>query len=165
MGMRTVIGRRALITATLIGGAALATPAFACRAPIPKDRNGYTKSVDKLFAAWWARDYGAFQRPFQDPEVKDPFEGRAIFDAHFVERQGRFRGQLLFNGASVIVQILSPQGTDYVHGICGGYAQADLFLVSFFPGLTTPVMEKVEHVGFDLLAAGEWETMRDPHRS
>lgn len=152
-----MIRRREIIAATLVSGAVLASPAQACRAPAAKDRQGYARTVDKLFADWWRRDFEAFQTAFRHPAVPDPFDARAIFEAHFAKAEQRFRGVLLFNGASAIVQVITPQGPDYEHGICGGYAGSHLFLVKFYPGLETPVAEKVDYVDHDLLAEGEWK--------
>ncbi len=161
-----MLGRREILTAALLGGAAIASPASACKAPAAKDRDGYTRAIDRLFSAWWARDFATFQSAFEYPGVAQPFDGRPLFDAHYaVSRSDRFRGELLFTGPSVIVQVVSPQGPDPRHGICGGYAVADLFLVRFFPGLQTPVVEEVRHLGGDLLAAAEWTTLANAPRT
>ena len=152
-----MLGRRQILTAALLGGAAFASPASACREPAAKDRDDYTRAIDRLFAAWRNRDFAAFQHAFEYPGVPRPFDSRPLFDAHYaVNAPDRFRGDLLFTGPTVVVQVVTPQGPDRVHGICGGYASADLFLVRFWPGVNAPVMEKVEFVGADLLAAPEW---------
>ena len=154
-----MIGRRAIIAATLAGGAAMASPAQACRAPAAKDRHRYARTVDKLFADWWRRDFAAFQAAFRHPEIPDPFDARAVFDAHYAQPEGRFRGEILFNGASLIAQIVTPQEPDRMRGICGGYAASELFLVKFFPGLETPVLMKLDYLDSDLLAATEWRKL------
>ncbi len=156
-----MISRRGIVVGSLVAGAFLSSPAFACRAPAPKDREGYTFSIDHLFRAWWARDFTAFQQPFQRPGREEPGV-RNLFDAHFAERAHHFRGELLFNGASAVVQVITPQEEDAVRGICGGYVVADLFLVSFFPGLDKPVVDEVKHIGADFLAEDEWEGLLEP---
>ena len=156
-----MIGRRGVIAATLLSGVILASPAAACRAPRAKDRRGYRAAIDSLFAAWWTRDYAAFQRLFEHVGVPEPFHARPLFEAHFATPERRLRGALLFNGPSVVTQIVTPRGPDPVHGFCGGSASADLFLVKFFPGVETPVMERVDHLDSDLLAASEWDEMQD----
>jgi hypothetical protein len=158
------IGRREVIAATVLTGAVLASPAIACRSPRAKDRDGYRAAVDALFSAWWARDYDAFHRRFQHSEVPDPFDSRPLFDAHFAAREQRFRGPMLFNGASVIAQVVTPRSPDGEHGICGGHASADLFLVKFYPGLEEIVIDKVDHVDRGVLAQSEWNRMRRASR-
>jgi hypothetical protein len=159
-----MISRRGLVAGTLAAGTIaagtlLASPATACKAPRAKNREAYRNAIDRLFAAWWARDFAAFEQPFQHPARKDAFDTRSLFDAHFAERQRRFRGEILFYGASAIVQIVTPQEADPEHAICGGHAVADLFLLGFFPGLDVPVVEQARHVDADVLAAEEWEAL------
>lgn len=151
-----MIGRRGIITAGVLAGAMAATPAGASRAPRAKDQAGYTLAIDRLFAAWWARDFGAFQPAFENDGLKTPFDGRALFEAHYVEREARFRGALLFNGPQVAVQVVTPQGPDHRAGILGGYAVGDLYLVKFYPGIDRPVMESVAWISADILAHEEW---------
>ena len=62
------------------------------------------------------------------------------------------------------VQVITPQEADPVRGICGGYAAADLFLVSFFPGLETPVVDTVRHIDSNLLAESEWRNLPGAYR-
>ena len=152
-----MMNRRKVITGAVIAGAFLSSPATACRAPAPKDWKGYTKAIDSLFAAWWARDYERFLESFRHPERHEPLPDRALFDAHYSQSAHRFRGDLLFNGASVIAQVITPQGPDYERGICGGYAKADLFLVKFYPGVKAPIVESVQFLDMDLLASTEWK--------
>ncbi|MEN3953414.1 hypothetical protein [Iodidimonas sp. SYSU 1G8] len=113
--------------------------------------------MDAFLAAWWARDFEGFLKPFRYPDRRDPLPGRVLFDAHYTERVVRFRGGLLFNGASAVVQVVTPQQPDHKHGICGGHAQSDLFLVTFYPGLDAPVMNTVQFLATDVLAETEWE--------
>lgn len=138
-----------------VAGTLVSTPALACKAPSAKDRSGYTRVIDEFFTAWWARDYAAFEQPFL-LAAREPFDARTLFDAYYEKPEQRFRGELLFNGPSVIAQVVTPQEADYERGICGGYALADLFLITFFPGADVPVIESVAHVNFDLLASAEW---------
>jgi hypothetical protein len=155
-GELPVISRRDVVVGTIVAGALLPSPAFACKAPAPKDRDGYTRLIDRLFDAWWARDFTAFQQAVQGAEGKPSIDARTLFDAHFVKPEHRFRGELLFNGASLVAQVITPQEADPAHGICGGYAVADLFLVSFFPGADTPMVREAKHIDFNLLAHSEW---------
>ena len=159
-----MISRREIMVGTIVAGALLPSPAFACRAPASKDRDGYTRLIDRLFDAWWARDFGAFQQAFQHPERREQFDTRTLFDAHFAKQERRFRGELLFNGASVAAQVVTPQEADPAHGIGGGYAVADLFLVSFFPGLGTPVVREGKHIDSNLLAGEEWAALPGANR-
>jgi hypothetical protein len=160
-----MIERRRLMLATFLGGIALASPALACRAPAPKDRGGYTEAIDRLFSAWWSRDRSAFNRAFEYPSVTEPFDGAALFDAHYEVQELRFRGDMLFNGASATVQVVTPMEPNPLRGICGGYAASDLFFVSFFPGLDVPVVQELRYLDTDLLAAGEWEELGTRRRS
>lgn len=160
-----MIERRHIVLATFLGGIVLASPALACRAPAPKDRGGYTATMDQLFSAWWSRDRDAFNHAFHHPDVSEPFDGAALFNAHYEAHESRFRGDILFNGASATVQVITPKGPDPVHGICRGYATSDLFLVKFFPGLDVPVVAELRYLDTDLLAAGEWEELGTRHRS
>ena len=89
--------------------------------------------------------------------VERHFDGRLLFDAHYVKREDRFRGGLFFNGPIAIVQIIAPQGPNLDVGIEGGYALGDLFLVRFFPGIEGAVMESVTYLDTGILARGEWE--------
>ncbi len=151
-----MISRRNLVVSTIAAGTLLTSPAIACKAPRAKDRQGYQRLIDRLFTAWWARDFAAFQQAFQYPTRKEGFDARPIFDAHFEKRERRFQGEILFNGASAIVQVVTPEGPDPEHAICGGHAIARLFLVTFFPGLDTPVVDEVKYIDADVLAAEEW---------
>jgi hypothetical protein len=81
-----------------------------------------------------------------------------------LQREHRFRGELLFNGASVAAQVITPQEADPLHGICAGHAVSDLFLVRFFPGLDAPVVDEVKHIDTDLLAWSEWTKLPGAHR-
>jgi hypothetical protein len=114
------------------------------------------RAIDRLFTAWWARDFAAFQQPFRHRERVEPFDARSLFDAHFAHPERRIRGEMLFSGATVAVQIITPKDADLVRGICGGYAIADLFLVRFFPGLETPVVDEVRYLDTVALAESEW---------
>lgn len=154
-----MISRRGIVAGTLAAGALLASPAFACKAPAPKDRDGYARSIDLLFEAWWARDFTDFQKLFEHADRQEPFDIRPLFAAHFVKQETRFRGGLLFNGASVAVQVVTPQGPDSSRAICGGYALADLFLVSFFPEFAAPVVRDVKYVDSNILAEAEWTSL------
>ena len=154
-----MINRRDVIRGTIVAGALISSPAIACRAPVPKDRKGYTKAIDSVFVAWWARDFDAFLAPFRDPDREEPLPDRVFFNTHFAKREWRFRGDILFNGASAVVQVITPQKNDYEHGICGGYARSELFLVKFYPGASGPVIEKITLIDHDLLARGEWEQL------
>ena len=151
-----MINRRGALTAAVIAGGLFSTSASACRAPVPKDRRGYTRVIDDLFTAWWSRNYNLFLKSFSHPERNEPLPDRVLFDAHYAEQAERFRGELLFNGASAVVQVITPQQADHAHGICGGYAQADLFLIKFYPGLDEVVIETVQFLDMDLLASKEW---------
>jgi hypothetical protein len=147
-----------------LGQAILTVPANATRVPASKDRRAYTRAIDRLYSAWWARNFDSFERAFQHVDVDDPFNGRLLFDARYADSALRFRGPLLFNGASAVVQIVTPQGPDHEHGIGGGYAMADLFLVKFFPGIDVPVIEKLVFIDTDLLAAAEWKKLHEARR-
>ena len=148
----------------MVAGALLPSPAFACKAPAAKDRDGYTRVIDGLFEAWWARDFTAFQQAFQYPERREQFDARTLFDAHFAKPERRFRGELLFNGASVAAQVITPQEADPALGICGGYAIAALFLVRFFPGYGSLVVDEAKHVDSNLLAGEEWTDLPGAHQ-
>jgi hypothetical protein len=148
--------RRELIAGTLVAGAVLASPASACRAPAAKDRAGYTRVIDGVFSAWWGRDFTRFQQAFQHPERTGRLNLHRLFEAHFQRPERRFRGDMLFNGEAVMVQVVTPKEADAYHGICGGYASADLFLVRFFPGLDTPVVDQMHYIDTALLADSEW---------
>ena len=154
-----MLNRREAIAGTIMAGAFISSPAAACKAPAPKDRNSYTKAIDAFLAAWWTRDFDRFHKPFRHPDRHEPLPDRALFDAHYAERTVRFRGEMLFNGASAVVQVVTPQQPDFKQGICGGYARSDLFLVKFYPGLNTPVMETVQFLEMDLLAQSEWRQL------
>jgi hypothetical protein len=145
-----------LLVGTLAAGAFFSAPASACREPAAKDRAGYERVIGALFAAWWKRDLAAFRRPFEHPERGTRIDVRSLFDAHFDRPERRFRGEMLFNGETVVVQVVTPKEGDPVHGICGGYAAADLFLVRFFPGLQVPVVDAVRYLETNLLAGSEW---------
>lgn len=164
-GRARMIERRRLVLATFLGGIALASPALACRAPAPKDRAGYTETIDQLFSAWWSRHRSAFDRAFEHPDVTEPFDGAALFGAHYEVNASRFRGDMLFNGASATVQVVTPSASDPVRGICGGYAASDLFLVRFFPGLDVPIVQELRYLDTDLLAEGEWEELGTRRRT
>ncbi len=160
-----MIERRRIVLATFLGSIALASPALACRAPVPKDRRGYTATMDRLFSAWWSRDRSAFDHVFQHPNVSEPFDGAALFNAHYEARELRFRGDILFNGASATVQVITPRGPDPIPGICGGYAVSDLFLVKLFPGLDVPIVEELRYLDTNILAEGEWEDLGTRRRT
>ena len=155
-----MINRRGALSAALIAGGLLATPASACRAPAAKDRKSYARVIDDLFTAWWKRNYDLFLKSFSHPERNEPLPDRTLFDAHYAQNTERFRGELLFNGASAVVQVITPQQADHTHGICGGYAQADLFLIRFYPGLDEAVIDTVQFLDTDLLASKEWRSRR-----
>jgi hypothetical protein len=148
--------RREMLALIVLGGALSAAPASACREPAPKDRNGYARVIRELLAAWWARDYAAFSKYFRHPDVATPFDGRAVFESHFADQEPRRMGEIMFNGPSAVVQIITPKGADARHGICGGHAWADLILVKFYPGLAAPVVAEIRYVDGDILAASEW---------
>lgn len=82
-----MLHRRAVISAAIAAGAFLSSPAAACKAPRPKNRDGYTQAIDQAFTAWWARDFEAFQRPLQHWLPREPFDPRPLFDAHFVKSE------------------------------------------------------------------------------
>jgi hypothetical protein len=151
--------RREVISGAILAGALISSPASACRAPVPKDRKGYARAIDNVFVAWWARDFDAFLAPFRNPDREETLPNRTLFDAHFGRPELRFRGDILFNGASAVVQVITPQGNDYAHGFCGGYARSEIFLVKFYPGASGPVIEKIIAIDQDLLARGEWEQL------
>ena len=154
-----MFSRRGIVAGTIAAGALLASPALACKAPAAKDRDSYARSIDLLFAAWWARDFAAFRELFEHAGRQEPFDARPVFAAHFVKQERRFQGGLLFNGASVAAQVVTPQGPDSSRAICGGFAFADLFLVSFFPGLAVPAIREVKYVDGNLLAEAEWTSL------
>jgi hypothetical protein len=154
-----MINRREAIAAAATLGAFLSTPAVACKSPAPKDRKGYTHAVDDLLTAWWARDFDRFLKPFRHPERDEALPDRTLFDAHYSEHAIRFRGGLLFNGASVVVQVITPQQPDFQEGVCGGYAKSDLMLVRFYPGAETHVVRSVQFLDTDLLAEAEWKRL------
>ena len=66
----------------------------------------------------------------------------------------------MFNGSSLVTQIVTPRDADPERGICGGYASADLFLLNFFSGLAIPVLERVDHVDRGVLAESELREIR-----
>jgi hypothetical protein len=135
---------------------AAASPAFACRAAAPKDRNAYRGAIDRMLAAWWRRDFAAFRRCFQSGGEGD-FDPAAIFAAHFTQaNRRRSRGDILFNGATAVAQVLTPTPADPAMGICGGMALGQLFAIDFYPGLRTPAVQSLAFVGHSVLAAGEW---------
>jgi hypothetical protein len=148
--------RREMLALIAVSGAFAAAPASACRAPRAKDRNGYIRVIRALVGAWWQRDYRAFSAYFRHRDVPDPFNGRPVFDAYFEQDRPRQIGEILFNGASAVVQIVSPRGADPDHGICGGYAWADLVLIKFYSGLEEPVVAELRYLDGDTLAAEEW---------
>jgi hypothetical protein len=154
--------RREMLALAMLGGVLSAAPASACRAPAAKDRKGYARVIDDLFAAWWRRDYPAFGRHFRHPALTAPFDGRAMFDHYFAQGRARRLGEKLFNGPSAVVQVITPQGPDAAHGICGGHAWSDLVLVKFYPGLDEPVVAELRYLDGDVLAAGEWNTGAGP---
>jgi len=153
-----MIGRRQIIGAAMtLPALALASPAIACRAAAPKDRRAYTATIDRLFDAWWRRDFEGFRRFFEHGDAEHGFDASAIFAEHFVRPAGpRSRREILFNGSTAIVQIVVPMPADPVRGLCGGMARGDLFAVEFFPGLDTPVVGRLTHLGNSTLAEGEW---------
>ena len=158
MSGRAAISRRQVIAGAAIAGALFSSPANACKSPAAKDRKGYTQAIDQLFAAWWARDFNRFLAPFRHPDRDEPLPDRKLFDAHYAEKAPRFRAGLLFNGASAVVQVVTPQQPDFQQGICGGYAQSDLFLVKFYPGISSAaVIESIQFLDMDLLAQTEWK--------
>jgi hypothetical protein len=148
--------RREMLMLMMLGGVFSAAPAAACRAPRAKDRTGYARVVKGLLAAWWSRDYPAFSKYFRHADIAQPFNGRAVFNQHFERQRPRQVGEIMFNGPSAIVQVVTPQGPDALHGICGGHAWADLILVKFYPGLGAPVVAELRHVDGEVLAASEW---------
>jgi hypothetical protein len=155
-----MVNRREIITGATIAAVLVASPAAACKAPASKDRNGYTKAIDRMLAAWWARDFDRFLEAFRHPNREEPLPDRTLFDAHYVDHSVRFRAGLLFNGASAIVQVITPQQPNFEQGICGGYAKSDLFLVKFYPGVREPaVAESVQFLDMDLLAHAEWKQL------
>jgi hypothetical protein len=149
--------RREMMALIMVGGMFSTAPASACRAPRAKDRNGYARAVKGLLAAWWGRDYPAFSKYFRHPDVAKPFDGRAVFNRHFEQHRPRQIGEIMFNGPSAIVQVVTPQGPDALHGICGGHAWADLILVKFYPGLEAPVVAELRYLDGEVLAASEWD--------
>ena len=151
-----MISRRSIVAGALTACTLLTSPAVACKAPRAKDRDGYRLVINHLFEAWWARDFAMFQQPFLHPKRKENPDVRPLFDSHFAKQERRFQGEILFNGASAIVQVIAPQGPDPEHAICGGHAIASLFLVTFFPGLDTPVIDEVKYIDADVLAEQEW---------
>lgn len=155
-----MFSRREAITSTIVAGALLSSPAGACKSPASKDRSGYANAIDAFLAAWWARDFDGFLKPFRHPDREEPLPDRKLFDAHYVEKIPRFRGGLLFNGVSAIVQVVTPQQPDFKQGICGGYARSDLFLVKLYPGLKeVAVIESVQFLDTDLLAQADWQAI------
>ena len=156
--------RREILALLAVGGTFVAAPASACRAPRAKDRNGYARVIRALFAAWWARDYRAFSEHFRHRDAAQPFNGRPAFEEHFDQNQPRHIGEILFNGPSAVVQVVTPRGRDAEHGICGGHAWADLVLIKFFPGLEEPVVSEVRYLDGDTLAAEEWRSTAAPSR-
>jgi hypothetical protein len=154
--------RREILALFAAGGAVAAAPAAACRSPRAKSRDDYTRVIRTLFAAWWRRDYRAFSEHFRHRDVRQPFNGRRVFNEYFDQDQPRHTGDILFNGPSAVIQVVTPRGPDAAHGICGGYAWADLVLIKFFPGLVEPVVAEVRYVGGDALAAEEWRSAEGP---
>jgi hypothetical protein len=154
-----IVGRREVISSAVLAGALVATPASAYRSPGAKDRKGYKAATEALFTAWWARDYEAYERTFHHSLVSKAFRGRALFKAHYEKPERRFLGQLLFNGASLVAQVIRPRPPDPPRGICGGHAASDLFLIQFYPGIEVPVIRKVQYLDTDLLAAEEWNRL------
>lgn len=152
-----MIGRRGFLTATLLCGGAAATPAAACKSPRVKDQTAYAKAVDGLLAAWWGRDFAAFRKPFEAAEIDKPFDARPLFDAHYSDKGVRFRGEVMPAGAAVVVQVVTVK--PYEHAVCADWAVSDLFLVKFYPGIETPVMELVSHIDTDVLAEPEWRRL------
>lgn len=148
--------RRDFLSVGIIAGAAFAAPASACREPKAKDQAGYRKVVEGLFAAWFARDYPAFRKFFTHAEVDEAFASSDIFHEYYEDDSPNYFGEIMFNGASALVQVVSPQSGDAVRGICGGYARGDVMLVRFFPGISAPVVRELQHVAGDILAKSEW---------
>lgn len=148
--------RREMLMGVALAGVLASSPASGCRAPKPKDHAGYSKVINGLFPAWWARDYPAFRKYFLHPELDESFAGRSVFDDNFSAQRPRQLGAIMFSGPSAVVQIIAVQPADAEHGICGGHAWADLVLVKFFPGLDPPVVRDVRYLGGDTLAVGEW---------
>lgn len=152
-----MIGRRGLLTASLVSGLAAASPAAACKSPRVKDREAYAKAIDSLLFAWWSRNFAAFQKPFEFAQLDKPFDAKPLFDAHYAETGVRFRGELLFAGATVVAQVVTVK--PYMNAVCADWAMSDLFLVKFFPGFDATVMEEVVHVDSDVLAEAEWRAL------
>ena len=151
-----MIGRRRVIATALLAGALPPSDASATKAPRPKHHRGYSAAIDQLFAGWWLRDFAAFQAAFIDRDVEHPFDGRALFDAHYADQGVRFLGGNFFNGTMVVAQVVAPQGPNFEVGIEGGHALGEIFVVRFFPGLEKPVMESVTYIDTDVLAREEW---------
>lgn len=154
-----MIDRRRLLGAAAILPALgfASSSAFACRAAAPKDRRGYTNLIDRLFDAWWRRDLAAVRACCSHAEVERPFDPHSLFTEFFVQPEaGRYRGEILFNGSSSVAQIITPSPADPPAGICGGMAHGVLFAVNFWPGVATPVIERVAFVAHSVLAEGEW---------
>lgn len=158
--------RRWIFRAGLLAAAtAAATPASASRAVVAKDRQRYIAVVDGLFGAWWERDFEAFRAAFAGSQARASFDGRPLFDAHYVQPAKRFRGELLFNGSTVVAQVVTPNWAGYPEaGIEGGFAVGELFQVRFFPGLEGGVIESVTYLGDDTLARAEWIGMPNAPR-
>src|SRR4051812_20931594 len=148
--------RREMLAVFAVTGAFAAAPASACRSPRAKDRDGYARVIRSLFAAWWRRDYRAFGEHFRHRDVEKPFKGRPVFDKYFNQNWPRHIGEILFNGASAVVQVVTPREPDEEHAICGGHAWAELVLIKFYPGLEETVVAEVRYLDGDILAADEW---------
>ena len=154
--------RREMLALFAVAGAFAAAPASACRAPRAKDRDGYARVIQALLAAWWERDYTAFSVNFRHGDVVEPFNGRPAFDEHFHRAQPRHIGDILFNGPSAVVQVVTPLGPNAARGICGGHAWADLILVKFYPGIEEPIVAEVRYLDGATLAAEEWRRTAGP---
>lgn len=157
-----MIGRRGVVGAVFaLPALALASPAIACRAAAPKDRRAYMRAIDRMFAAWWRRDFPAFRRFFEAGGEERNFDPAAIFAEHFaLPDEHWWRGDILFNGSTAVVQVLAPSNADPEAGICSGMARGHLFAIEFYAGLREPTVQSLAFVAYSTLAAGEWSEAR-----
>jgi hypothetical protein len=165
-GCGSVIGRRGVLGAVIaLPALAFASPAIACRAAAPKDRDAYTRTIDRMFAAWWRRDLVAFRRFFNSGNGQGDFDPTTIFAGHFSRPNEQWAlGNVLFNGSAAVVQVVVPLPADPATGICGGMASGHLFAIDFYPGLRVPTVQNLAFVGQSVLAAEEWNMAQDERR-
>jgi len=115
----------------------------------------YRAVIESIAAAWKRRDYRSFAANFTGPDGKEPFNPERIYGEYKFSGDVRL-GSVMYNGASAVFQMISPEPADPVHGICSGMAEGHLIAISFYPGLDEAVARDLKYVGSSTLAEQEW---------